>query len=73
MLLYYFKCRKVQKEKNPKLASTKNGRIMLLSKCVVCDSKKWKFIIEEEASRLSSSLGLRTLLSKISLVITLLF
>ena len=31
------------------VASTKNGRIMLLSKCAVCDSKKPKFIKEQEA------------------------
>ena len=29
---------------------TKTGRIMLLSKCAVCDSKKIKFIKEQEAS-----------------------
>ena len=30
--------------KNPKVAKTKNRRIMLLSKCAVCDSNKPKFI-----------------------------
>ena len=38
---------------NSKVAITKNERIMLLSKCAVCDSKKWKLIKEQEASRLS--------------------
>ena len=37
MLSYCSKCRK---NKNPKVARTKNGRIMPLSKCAVCDSKK---------------------------------
>ena len=38
MLSYYcLKCRKNTESKNPKAAKTKNGRIMLLSKC---DSKK---------------------------------
>ena len=32
---------------------------MLLSKCVVCDSKKSKFIKEQEASGLLSSLGIK--------------
>ena len=43
MLLYYcLKCvEKIQKIKMQKL---KNGRIMLLSNCEVCDSKKWEFI-----------------------------
>ena len=34
---------------------------MLLSKCEVCDSKKSKFIIEQQASGLLSSLGKRHL------------
>ena len=41
---------------------------MLLSKCAVCDSKKFKFINEQEASGLLSSLGIITPLSKIPLV-----
>ena len=32
--------RKNTESKNPKVTRTKNGRIMLLSKCAVCDSKK---------------------------------
>ena len=36
---------------------------MLLSKCAVCDSKKPKFIKQQEASRLLSSLGIKTLLN----------
>ena len=42
----------------PKVAKTKTGRIMLLSKCAVCDSKKSKFIKQQEASGLLSSLGI---------------
>ena len=60
-------------KKNPKVVRTKNGGIMLLLKCEVCDSKKLKFIKEQEASGLLSSLGIKTLLSKISLLGTLLF
>ena len=41
---------------------------MLLSKCVVFDSKKSKFIKEQEASGLLNSLGIVTPLSKIPLV-----
>ena len=48
---------------------TKNGRIMLLSKCIVCDSIKSKFIKEQEASGLLSSLGIKTPLSKIFLLV----
>ena len=33
---------------------------MLLSNCAVCDSKKLKFIKQQEASGLLSSLGIKT-------------
>ena len=33
MLSYCLKCRKNTESKNPKVVRTKNGRIMLLSKC----------------------------------------
>ena len=46
---------------------------MLLSKCAVCDSKKSKFIKEQEANGLLSSLGIKTPLSKTPLVSPLLF
>ena len=55
MLSYSLKRRKSTESKNPKLARTKNGRIMLLSKCAVCDSKKSKFIKQQEVSKLLSS------------------
>ena len=67
------KCRKNTESKNPKIARTKNGRIILLWKCAVCDSKKSKFIKDQEASGLWSSLGIKTPLSKILLVGPLLF
>ena len=74
MLLYYcLKCRKNTESKNPKVASTKNGRIMLLSNCVICDSKKSKFFKQQESSGLVSILGIKTPLSKIPLVGLLLF
>ena len=41
---------------------------MLLLKCEVCDSKKSKFIKEQEASGLLSSLGIKTPLRKIHFV-----
>ena len=46
---------------------------MFLSKCAVCDSKKLKFIRQQEASWLLSSLGIKTLLIKIPLVGPLMF
>ena len=73
MLLYCLKCRKNTESKNSKVARTKNGRIILLSKCSMCDSKKSKFIQEQEAIGLLSSLGIKAPLSNISLVVPLLF
>ena len=73
MLSYCLKCRKNTGSKNPKVVRTKNGRIMLLSKCAVCNSKKSKFIKKPEARRLLSSLGIRTPLGQILLLGPLLF
>ena len=44
MLSYCLKCRKNTESKNLKIVRTKYGRIMLLSKHKVSDSKKLKFI-----------------------------
>ena len=49
-------------------AFSENRRIIILSKCAVCDSKKLKFIKQQEASGLISSLGINTPLSKIPLL-----
>ena len=46
---------------------------MIVSKCGVCDGKNSTFIKQQEASGLLSSLGIKTLLNKISLIGTLLF
>ena len=73
MLSSCLKCRKNTEGQNPKVIKTKNRRIMFLSKCVVCDSEKSKFIKEQEASGLLSSLGIKTTLSKILLVGPVLF
>ena len=51
----------------------KNGKIMLLSKCAVCASKKSKFMKQQEASGLLSSLELKTPFSKILVLSLLLF
>ena len=56
MLYYCLKRRKNTERKNPKVVKTKKGRIMLLSKCAVCNSKKLKFVKEQEAKGLLSKL-----------------
>ena len=56
MLSYCLKCRKDTKSKNPKSVRTKNWRITLLLKCALCNSKKSKFLKEQEAKGLLSNL-----------------
>ena len=48
MLSCCLKSRKNTESKNRNVVRSKNGRIMLLSKCEVYDSKKSKFIKEQE-------------------------
>ena len=59
--------------KNPTVVRTRNGTIMISSKCSKCYSKKLKFIKQQEASGLLSSLGIRTPLIQIPLLGSLLF
>ena len=72
MLLYCLKCRKNTESKNAKVVKTKTGRIMLLSKRAMCHSKKSKFIKNQKATGLLSSLVIKTHLSKIPLLVSLL-
>ena len=56
MLSYCWKCKKNTESKSPTFVKTKKRRILLLSKCEVCDSKKAKLIKEKETSWLLSTL-----------------
>ena len=68
MLTYCLKCRKNAKNKDAKVIKTKNGRLALPSKCVVCGRKKSTFMREQEAKGFLSNLGIKTALSKIPLL-----
>ena len=68
MLLYCLKCKKNTESINPKVSKTTNGKMMILSKCTICGSKKSKFIKEQQAKGLLSNLGIRTPLNKIPLL-----
>ena len=46
---YCLKCKKYTKNINPKVSSTSNGKLMILSNCPICGSKKSKFIKKQEA------------------------
>ena len=50
------------------MIKSKNGRLDLSSKCIICGSKKSRFIKEQEAKKLLSHLGNKTPLSKIPLL-----
>ena len=43
----------------PKVSATINGKTVILSKYVICGSKKSQFIKEQEAKGLLSNLGIR--------------
>ena len=70
---YCLKCKKHTKNINPQVSSTSNDKVMILSKCAICNSKKSKFIKKQEASGLLSKLGIKTPLSKIPLLGDVLF
>ena len=70
---YCLKCKKYTKNINPQLSSTSNGKTMILSKCAICDSKKSRFIKNQEAKGLLNKLGTKTPLSKISILGDILF
>ena len=73
MLSYCLKCKKNTESKNPKAVKTKTKRIMPLSKCAVCESKKSKFINKQKASGLLRSLETKIFLNRIPLLGLLLF
>ena len=54
---------KERESKRPRVEKTNKAK--LITKCIVRDSTKLGFIKKQEASRLSSSLGLKTPLTKI--------
>ena len=70
---YCLKCSKYTENINPQVSSTSNGKVMILSKCVICNSKKSKFIKKQEAKGLLSKLGIKTPLSKIPILDDVLF
>ena len=70
---YCLKCKKYTKNINPQVSSTSNGKLMILSKCAICGSKKSKFINKQEAKGLLSNLGIKTPLNKIPILGDILF
>ena len=73
MLTYCLKCKRNAKNIDSKMLETKNGRLMLSSKCAICGSRKSRFMKKQEAKGLLSNLGIRTPLNKIQLLGDMLF
>ena len=59
---YCLACRKYTKNNNPKIVRSRQNRLMIQSNCANCDSK------EQQAMRILSNLGIKTLLSKVPLL-----
>ena len=70
---YCLKCRKDTENIDAKVSSSSNRRTMILSKGAICDSKKSRFLKNQEAKELLSKLGIKTLLSKIPILDDILF
>ena len=68
METYCVKCRKNTKNLNSKICKTKNDRLFMQSKCADCEIKKTRFAKEHKGKGLLSKLGIKTPLSKISLL-----
>ena len=68
MLTCCVKCREKTENLNSKIFKTKNGRVIMQSKCPVCGIKKSRFVKRQEAKGLLSNLGIKTSLSKIPLL-----
>ena len=73
MFSYCLVCKKNTKNKDAKMIKTKNNRLMLSSKCIICGNKKSRFMKKQEVKGLLSNLGIKAPLSKISLLEDLLF
>ena len=61
------KCKKNTENLKSKIFKTKNGRLIMSSKCTECGFKKSIFVKEKEAKAILNSLDLKTRLIKISL------
>ena len=68
MKTYCIRCRKKTENLNSKIFKTKNGRLIMQSKCADCGIKKSSFVKQQEAKGLRSNLRIKTPLSKIPLL-----
>ena len=65
---YCLSCGKYTKNINPKIVKSKNNRSMIQTNCAICNSKKSRFIKEQLPKGLLSNLGIKTPLTKVTLL-----
>ena len=70
---YCLKGKKHTKNINPQVSSTSNAKLMIISKCAICGSRKSKFIKKQDAKILLSHLGIKTPLNKIPVLVIIYF
>ena len=67
-MFYCVKCRKITENLNSRTLKTKNGRLIMQSKCTDCGIKRWRFVNKLKEKCVLSNLGIKTPLSKIPLL-----
>ena len=65
---YCLVCRDYTKSINPKIVRNRQNRLMIQSNCATCESKRSRFIKEQQAMGILSNLGIKTPLSKLPLL-----
>ena len=70
---YCLKCKKNTENIDPKVSSTSNGKATILSNCAICASKKSRFIKNQETKGLLTKLDIKTPLSKVPILVDILF
>ena len=62
---YCLVCKKYTENTNQEIVRNRQNRLMIQSNCLICGSKKSRFIKEQKALGILSNLGIRTPLSQV--------
>ena len=65
---YCLSCKKYTENIKPKIVRNRQNRLMIQSNCAICDSKKSRFIKEQQKMGILSNLGIKTPVSKVPLL-----
>ena len=65
---YCLVCRDYTKSINPKIVRNRQNKLMIQSNCATCESKRSRFLKEQQAMGILSNLGIKTPLSKLPLL-----